>query len=185
MYFRLLFLIDKELANCSFEARRLVSSFMKEDELSKVVGRDCYDSFTIGGNWTGTLKTQQLDPSILKAFAREVRETHNWEVLRCVCTITNEILDKKEKALAIFLKYFPDFTGEPPFFRDEFASLGYDDDALLITNERQYYKLLNNYEGEWLSHDYESVAMFNLSRSNINPENVIDKKWVIIVTCHH
>ena len=83
------------------------------------------------------------------------------------------------------MKYFPNFTGEPPFFRDEFAALGYDDDAIFINNERQYYRLLNEFEGSWfVKNRFSKIDMFNLSQIIVSPENIIGKHWVVVLTCH-
>lgn len=155
--------------------------------IKEVVDADFYDSFSIGGIWTGTLTTNILDQSKLKAFKTAVMEKYGWPVENAVVRLTNDhlISEKQKKTLEIFLKYFPDFTGEPPFFRDEYAALGYEDDALFLTTEHQYYRLLNRYEGEWFCRgDRGTIEMINLSQHVINPENIIGKHWVVVLTCH-
>lgn len=58
-------------------------------------------------------------------------------------------------------------------------------DAIFISDERQYYRLLNNYEGKWFASDeYRMVEMFTLSQRIVKPENIIGKHWVVVLTCH-
>ena len=187
MLYKMLFLMSDNMAKNSLVARKTASSIMNIGGIKKVIDLDFYDSFYIGGLWTGTLTTTILDQKKLKAFEQEVTEKYAWPVERVFSgfSINNSIIDKQQKTFEVFLKYFPDFTGEPPFFRDEYATYGYDDDAIFINNERQYYRLLNEFEGDWfVKNGYSEVSMFNLSHRIVSPENIIGKHWVVVLTCH-
>tara|TARA_R110000868_G_scaffold65823_8_gene196516 strand:+ start:2677 stop:3228 length:552 start_codon:yes stop_codon:yes gene_type:complete len=182
----MLCLVPHETAKTSLDARKTAVTIMATGEIKDIVDSDFYDSFCVGGAWTGTLTTRLLDQEKLQTFDNEVKEKYQWPVERSVGGLNNDSRTEKQKmALDVFLKYFPNFEGEPPFFRSDNANMGYDDDALFISNERQYYKLLGDYEGKWFSSsEYQMIDMFNLSKSIVTPENVINKHWVVVLTCH-
>ncbi|MCH9763253.1 MAG: hypothetical protein K0U24_03355 [Gammaproteobacteria bacterium] len=182
----MLFLVPSEMAKTSLEAREKAAKIMATGGIKDIVDSDFYDSFYVGGAWTGTLTTQLLDQEKLQTFDDEVKKIYQWPVERSVVYLKDSSrIEKQKMTLEVFLKYFPNFEGEPPFFRNESVNMGYDDDALFISNERQYYKLLSNYEGRWFfSSEYQMINMFNLSRSIVTPENIIDKHWVVVLTCH-
>jgi hypothetical protein len=186
MLYRMLFLVSSEMAKTSLEARKVADTIMTLGGIKDIVDSDFYDSFSIGGAWTGTLTTQLLDQEKLNAFNDEVIKIYGWPVERSISRLNNDCgLEKQKNAFEVFLKYFPTFTGQPPFFRHEHEKMGYDDDAIFISDERQYYRLLNNYEGTWfVSDEYRMVEMFNLSQCIVKPETIIGKHWVVVLTCH-
>jgi len=186
MLYRMLFLVSSGMAKTSLEARKIANTIMAIGGIKDIVDSDFYDSFSIGGAWTGTLTTQLLDQEKLNAFSDEVAKIYGWPVERSISKLNNHCdLEKQTNAFEIFLKYFPTFTGQPPFFRYEYEGMGYEDDAIFISDERQYYRLLNNYEGKWFANDeYRMVEMFNLSQGIVKPENIIGKHWVVVLTCH-
>ncbi|MFI0348302.1 MAG: hypothetical protein ACH346_05990 [Chthoniobacterales bacterium] len=121
----------------------------------------------------------------LKAFADEVEKTHEWAVLTTIMDVDSTTEEKRKKALEIFLKYFPDFQGEPPFFRYEFSELGCPDDALFIDDQHKYDIFLHEYEGESIvASRINGIDLFSLSGAEVSPENMIGSHWVVVMSCH-
>jgi len=186
MHYRMLVLLDKKSALTSFDARCKVINDI-DQRIIDVAGFCAYDSLTIGGCWTGNLTTWLLDHHKLQLSADEVKSTYGWNVPTSKGGLSNEIaLQRKTEASAIFYKYFPNFKGEVPFFRDEFQDLGYEDDACLVENERMYYRWLNDCDGYiWYGNEYDGVRAVNMDGTIITPESVIGKKWLVTTDCHY
>jgi hypothetical protein len=84
---------------------------------------------------------------------------------------------RREQMKALFDREFPDFTGEMPYWRNQYAQYGYDDDAMLVTPEL-YEKLLHMYEGDFESEDYA-----DLECDDVSPD-MVGKKWLVVVDYH-
>lgn len=181
-------LFSKDLAENSFAARQWLFKNLSPKKLHRKVGFRCLDSGCIGGRWSGILTTDALDQERLIQFLKEVEQKHHFKVLRAdVDTFLKKPIAVRQKEIAtkIFLNYFPDFKGEVPFYRDEFQNLGYEDDAIIPTTERMYYKYLANYEGKvWEGSPVNGLSCIDLDDEVISPDHVIGKKWLVILDCH-
>ena len=132
------------------------------------------DWFVIGGRWSGYLtKELELNKDDLKEFYNECEEKKLFWTSR---ENTEEM--QRAKVHEVFRKYFPDFTGEIPVYRDAYKELGSEDDAMIITPEI-YDKCLKTYEGqEWddefcyLDHEFLT-------------EEVIGNCWVVLIDYHN
>ena len=192
MNYAMVMLVPSTFANTSHEARETALFYMDTGIIDKKLTKrysdnetNWYDSCRVGGLWSGYFSMQFLRKDKLKAFANEVEQTHGWPVLRTVMNVDSTTEEKCKKALEIFLKYFPDFQGEPPFFRYEFSKFGCPDDALFIDDQHKYDILLHEYEGESIvANSIDGVKLFSLSGVEVYPENIIGSHWAVIIACH-
>src|SRR3990167_529505 len=136
MNYAMLFLVPSTLANTSYEIREIALNAMETGVITDILNKrnpnnstiNWYDSYRIGGSWSGYLSKVFLATKKLKAFADEVEQTYGWPVKSTVIDMDSTAHEKRQKALKIFFKYFPDFQGDPPFFRDEYLFYGSQDD---------------------------------------------------------
>jgi len=100
------------------EARKKVFDFM-----SSQVGKVC-DWFVIGGRWSGIFTAEKLDRTKLRKVNEEFERKYGWYVDK-----NNSEEDRFKQYCEIFYKYFPDFKGTPPAWRNVYLFIGYPDDV--------------------------------------------------------
>lgn len=61
MYFRMNVLFDKKYADSSIVAREFVLDEIQKETVDTIVGFNSFDSFCIGGRWTGILTSSVLN----------------------------------------------------------------------------------------------------------------------------
>jgi hypothetical protein len=179
--------MNKDKAHKSEEARRLVFKLFA-DNTRKIkfpdgewiwdvsIGDIGADWFVIGGRGSGLMTRIRLDQQQLEEFEKEFGEKYGFW-LGGEEHITDE--QRQVQSMELFGKYFPNFQGEHPFWRNPYKRLGYDDDAT-ICDEIIYEKVLM-----WLMEGGKK-HFFDLEGSNdLSPEDAIGKKWVVLVDYHN
>lgn len=185
MHYRLFVLTQKEHAKDSEEVRRYVYNELSSDPSfcgeGGRFGSPLCDWFVIGGRWSGELTKAGLDQEKLKAFEKEFGELYGWWT-GGKGTVTEEI--RAKQAVEVFKKYFPDFQGGHPYWRNSYAHLGYKDDAMIVSKEI-WGKVLKAYESvDYRVEDEDSdLAVVDLECDPIS-ERVIGKKWLVVVDYH-
>ena len=188
--YAMFFLVPSKLGNTSYEVRQIALNAMKTGVIPDILEKrypdsHWYDAYRIGGYWSGCFAREFLNEEKLKAFYDEVEQTYGWPVKGSVIGIDSTTHEKRQKTLKIFLKYFPDFQGDLPYFRNEITIEGSPDDALFIDDQHKYDILFHEYEGESLVADpIRGIGLFNLSGLKVCPENIIGSHWAVIVACH-
>ncbi len=185
MHYRLYVLTNKENAKTSKEARDYVYNELSND--SSFVGDggrwNCpiSDWFVIGGRWSGALVQLLLDQNILKKFWKEFEKqqlgwTNNTDK-------KTEIQQKKGQKL--FMKYFPKFKGEIPIWRDAgYLHKGNEDDAQIVTKELWEVLKKEYKDGIPSEPNPEDDKLCDLESNEVVKENVISKKWLVVVDYH-
>ncbi|SRR6266404_7433199 len=128
-------MFKKDEADTSEEARRhvnhtlLAEGFANQDSR---LGAGLADWFVIGGRWSGALTRALLDKATLETVEKAFEEQHSWWVGGQE-HVTEE--HRREQMKEIFYHEFPDVQGEMPFWRDQYREHGYEDDAIILTQE--------------------------------------------------
>lgn len=184
MHYRFFVLFDKSKATTSLEAREWV-----KDTLENAPGflqadgeynfsPSFADWFVIGGRWSGELTEAHLDQEKLKAFHQEFDN----KKLGWINNSDKKEASQKSKTKKLFKKYFPEFTGEIPIYRDTYISLGNPDDAMIV-DKKIYENILKQYEGEYKPPG-EDEGIVNLDGDEILPETTVGLKWIVVVDYH-
>lgn len=109
-------------ADSKKEARAAARDFIEQYQ------NHVYDWYVIGGRWSGYLTRRKLDQETYEKFSKEFQEKKlGW---------TNaENLECKQRKLSheLFMKYFPDFKGEIPVYRDVYNQDGSSDDVMPLS----------------------------------------------------
>jgi hypothetical protein len=168
---------NKDDAEASEEARSNVADYLNENGF---IGEGRWSSgiadwFVIGGRWSGKLTRMLLEKEKLERVEQEFEEKHGWWTGGKE-HVTDE--QRREQMKEMFDSEFPDFDGEFPYWRNQYELMGYDDDAMILTQEL-YDALLKEYEGE---DDGEHHA--DLDYDTISPD-MIEKKWIVVVDYHN
>jgi len=87
------------------------------------------DWFVIGGRWSGDLTRLHLSQRKLRACDKEFEKKYGWWIGG-----EDRVTDDQRKAqyAEVFRKHFPDFDGLIPAWRDQYAEMGCDDDAMIV-----------------------------------------------------
>ena len=189
MHYRMFALLPKDEVETSQEARENVQSELEND--TSFVGEGgrfnspVADWFVIGGRWSGALTQAILDKEKLKKFFKEFQEKKLGWINR-----DNPEEKQREKSHKLFRKYFPDFKGEIPLYRDSYNHIGYDDDAVLVDKEiyKTHLKRLEKTydwgkakEGEW---HVELICLYDDYPAKLTAKNIIGKYWIVVVDYH-
>jgi hypothetical protein len=165
MHYRFLVTFNKEDSATSEEARQHVFDTLQDEGFCSDGrwSRAMADWFVIGGQWSGVLTRALLDKVTLGHVQKEFEEKYGCWVGGQE-RVTEE--QRREQMKAKFYREFPDFQGEMPFWRDQYREQGYEDDAMILTQEL-YNTLLKPYEG--LEDSEEHV---DLGDEPVSPEMV-------------
>ena len=192
MHYRLFVLTNKENGKTSSEVRDYVRSKLDNDASfcgeGGRFGSPIGDWFMIGGRWSGALTLLKLDQDKLNAFWQEFEDKKlGW---------TNNS-DKKEedqmvKSALLFKKYFPDFVGEIPVWRGskvQYCHTGEPDDAQIVTEEL-WNALEKDYQEKHKSNiptepEAEEDGICDLEAEEVTKENVVGKKWIVVIDYHN
>jgi len=177
MHTRMLATFAAEHAATSAEAREYASSYLSDNGFVAEEGRWSHgmsDWFVIGGRWSGHLSRALLDQKKLRKVDATFERRHGWWIGGKDGVTEAQRL---EQYAAIFREAFPDFTGTIPAWRDQYRSLGYDDDAMLVT-PALYDGCLKEFEGQ-----YETEGFCDLEFDAVAPA-FVGKKWVVVVDYH-
>jgi hypothetical protein len=176
MHYRFLVTFNKDEAETSLDARSYVMDYLQENGFAGEGrwGGGYADWFVIGGRWSGVLTLCLLNQEKVNKVQKEFEETHGWW-LGGTEHVTED--QRREQMRAIFYREFPDFTGDMPYWRNQYEAYGYEDDAMVLTQEL-YDALLKAYEGQ-----DESENHADLEYEPVSPA-MVGKKWVVVVDYH-
>jgi hypothetical protein len=88
-----------------------------------------YDFYVVGGRWSGLFTAWGLDKKLYKKVCEQFKKEYGWW--------TNCSVSKKTRAKQfeeIFRKYFPDFQGNIPEWRDQYEDNPCNDDIYELSN---------------------------------------------------
>lgn len=186
MHYRLFVLTDQKNARTSKEARDYVYNELSND--NSFVGdggrfsSPIADWFVIGGRWSGALTQLLLNQKKLKAFWKEFEK----QQLGWTNNTDKKTEHQQKKSQELFIQYFPNFKGEIPIWRDAgYIHEGYEDDAQLI-NKELWEALKKDYKKGIPSEPTpEDDRLCDLEGDEVIEENVIGKKWLVVVDYHN
>jgi len=176
MHVRYFVTFNKEEAETSLEARSYAMDYLQENNF---VGQGRWggglaDWFVIGGRWSGVLTLALLNQDKVTKVQQEFENMHGWWVGGKE-HVTEE--QRREQMKTIFYREFPDFTGEMPYWRNQYEAYGYEDDAMILT-PGLYDALLKPYEGQ-----VESEHHADIEYEPVSP-GMVGKKWLVVVDYH-
>jgi hypothetical protein len=192
MHHRLFVLTNKENAKTSEEARNYVYDQLMED--NSFVGdggrfsSPIADWFVVGGRWSGALTQLLLDQDKLKEYWKEFEK----QKLGWTNNTDKKTEDQQKKSQELFTQYFPNFKGEIPIWRDAgYIHKGYEDDAQIVTKKlwdvlnKDYEK--NNEHVGFIPEEPtpEDDGICDLECDEVTKENVVGKKWLVVVDYHN
>lgn len=183
MHCRLLVLIDRESAKTSKEARQEVFQRLHDDGFAGEGTRfssPIADWFVIGGRWSGVLTRCRLDQAKVKQFEEGFGKKHGWWI-GGEKRITEET--RRTQAKKLFAKYFPNFKGIFPYWRDTYKDIGYEDDAMIVTQEI-WDKVIKDCDRDVNPEYHDGSAVIDLDNYEDVKESIIGKKWVVVVDFH-
>jgi len=128
MHNLLLVTIRKEIARNSKEARAYTYKWLADNKLACQDSAFCSgmaDWFVIGGRWSGWLTLLHLEQERLDRFLDEFDKKYGWYI---GAGFSEQ--DRSQQSIRLFNKYFPEFRGKHPFWRN-LSALGADDDAMI------------------------------------------------------
>ena len=182
MHFRFLVTCSRDEAQNSAEARAHIFDFLHEEGFcgqGRWGGGVC-DWFVIGGRWSGELSRHSWAREFTSQIA-QMEKQHGVQVWGAFYGDPEKECVQKELATRIQQLWDAeapvDYKGIP-YQRDTYQENGYEDDAMLLTQEL-YDALLKQYEGQ---EDSEYHA--DLEYEAVSPE-MIGKKWLVVVDYHN
>lgn len=84
-----------------------------------------WDWYVIGGRWSGYITQSNLDQATYEQFLKEFRENALGFISK-----DNPECKQRKRAHELFMKYFPNFEGDIPIYRDPYLHDGYLDDVV-------------------------------------------------------
>lgn len=175
MHTQLLVTCNRDHAETSEGARAYVADVLERDQ--SFVGEGGYfassvaDWFVIGGRWSGTLSAvrhgadfraeamRRIPPRFPIGYADDEREAH--------ATALQALWEELGG------------SDRNPLCRDQYADLGYGDDAQIV-DEMLYDALLAPYEGS----DCDGETFLDLDWQPVSREAFVGRKWLVIVDYH-
>jgi hypothetical protein len=108
---------------------------VKADSREEAIGRardfleeyqnQVWDWYVIGGRWSGYITQSNLDQATYEQFSKEFRENALGFISK-----DNPECKQRKRAHELFMKYFPNFEGDIPIYRDPYLHDGYLDDVV-------------------------------------------------------
>jgi len=185
MHSRLFVTVNKEGKETSEQVRRRVYHALIDD-CSFVgeggrFGAPVADWFVIGGRFSGDLQKARLDPTTLTAAEGEFEARYGWWI-GGEQHVTE--LQRHDQYRQVFSTYFPDYRGDLPAWRDQYAHYGAPDDAQLV-DQQLYDALLDPFVGHTAdqSDDDDQWLFIDLDHDEVSPA-FIGKKWLVVVDYH-
>lgn len=183
MHYRFFVTFNKDAAATSEEARGYVNEYLTEEGFCAPQGRwstALADWFVIGGRWSGELSRYSWGRTLYERMekAEKAAGVHVWGA-----SYADKKLQRKQKAMEklftmAWKKDAPKEYHHIPINRGSYLELGYEDDAMILTQEL-YDALLKEHEG---SEDSEHHA--DLDYDLVSPK-MVGKKWLVVVDYHN
>jgi hypothetical protein len=182
MHYRFLVTFKSDAAKNSTQARRYAAQTL--DEQGFVCANDRWGSgmadwFVIGGRWSGELSRHSWAKRITEQMDA-LEKSHGVQVWGAF--YGDEEKQRVQRELAerfqgLWNAAAPRAFRGIPIQRDTYKSVGYEDDAMLLTKEL-YNALLKEYAGR-----NESEYHADLEYDAVSPE-MVGRKWLVIVDYH-
>jgi hypothetical protein len=181
MHFRFLVTCEQGAAETSAEAREYVLDTLHEESFCSDGrwGGGLCDWFVIGGRWSGDLSRYTWARTITEEMIARERE-HGVQVWGAYYPDSEKTRTQQELAMQfqqLWDSQAPEAYRGIPYCRDTYQRNGYEDDAMLLTQEL-YDSLLKQYEGK-----EESEHHADLEYDAVSPA-MIGKKWLVVVDYH-
>jgi hypothetical protein len=181
MHYRFLVTCEQGAAETSDEARKYVQDTLHEEGFCSEGrwGGGLADWFVIGGRWSGELSRY----SWAKAITAEMNALEREQGVQVWGTFYGSAeKERTQQELAarfqqLWDQHAPEAYRGIPYCRDTYQRDGYEDDAMLLTQEL-YDALLKEYEGT-----EESEHHADLDYDAISPE-MVGKKWLVVADYH-
>jgi hypothetical protein len=182
MHYRFLVTFKNEAAKNSTQARRYVTQSLYEQGFvyaNDRWGSSMADWFVIGGRWSGEL-SRHTWAKLLTEQMDALEKQHDVQVWGAF--YGDEEKQRVQRELAERFQGLWDaaapraFRGIP-IQRDTYKDDGYEDDAMLLTQEL-YNALLVEYAGQ-----KESEYHADLEYEDVSPE-MVGRKWLVVVDYH-
>ncbi len=183
MHYRFLVTFNKEDAGFSEEARKRVVSYLIDEGFCAPQGRwstSIADWFVIGGRWSGDLSCHSWAAPLYAQMekAEKAAGVQVWGA-----SYADKKMKKKQNALeklctAAWKEKAPKEYRHIPINRDMYLELGYEDDAMLLTQEL-YDALLKEYQGQTDSEHHADI-----DGETVSPA-MVGRKWLVVVDYHN
>ena len=183
MHYRMLATFKSSAAKNSKQARRYVAQTLHEQGFVCAYdhwGSSMADWYVIGGRWSGEL-SRHTWAKLLTEQMDALEQQHDVQVWGSF--YGDEDKQRVQRELATRFQQMWDaaapraFRGIP-IQRDTYKTYGYEDDAMLLTQEL-YDTLLHEYAGQRVS-EYHA----DLDGEDVSPE-MVGGKWLVVVDYHN
>ena len=171
MHYRSFITFNKEIAENSQQAREYVTNYLEDEGFCSdgFFSNGVADWFVIGGRWSGELQGIEIIDDVRKLLKIKKDDY-----------ISSKDLENEDNKIKIN-KIWKDKggKGENPYYRDNYNSIGYEDDAMIVTKEiydkalKEFEKIETDGEHFW-DLDYEEVS-----------KEFIGNKWIVVVDYHN
>jgi len=178
--------LEKEGIKTSKEAREYANTMLTNEGFCNqggYFGGGKADWFVIGGRWSGELTKLLLDQDKLKKVNEELGDNHWW--------LGGEEKMTEEKRLKqyekVFRKYFPDFKGVLPAWRNGYNQLGEEDDAMLVDEKLlKAFKKSGCKETEIFDREFGGERTIgSLDRYKNEYKYSLLGKWLVVIDYHN
>lgn len=182
MHYRFLVTFNKETAEDSEQARRYVEDTLLAEGFVGSDGRwggGIADWFCLGGRWSGELSRHSWAKDITAQIAalEKAHDLQVWGVFYGDKDKQKQQQELRKRAQEIWDKAAPVQYKGIAYNRDTYKGDGYEDDAMLVTQEL-YDSLLKSYEGKHTSEEHA-----DLEYDEVSPD-FVGKKWLSVVDYH-
>jgi hypothetical protein len=183
--------LSKDGIESSEEARKAVyTSLIDDQSFCGDGGRfssPVADWFVIGGRWSGELSRATWAKKVTRDIEQLEKEAgvEVWGVSYTDSKTQKQQAELKKIVERLYQKHLPkEFKGKDlAYDRDTYIELGYEDDAMLVT-ETLYNALLKEYEGkDECIGQWNTVSFSDLDYEVVNPD-FIGRKWLVAVDYH-
>jgi len=168
----LIVLVDKSYSSDPHEVIVYVYNDL-HNMLHKQYGNNYHSKYYIGGQWSGFLSTLYLNINKLNKFQKKGGELDLWDWY------------KKDKLEELFMKFFPDYNGLFPYFRNESGLCGLYGcvDDIMIVDDIIYDKVIFKGIVELIKNESsKNPTIFLMSNNNnLSKQNSINKQWAVVV----
>jgi hypothetical protein len=179
MHYRFLVTCNKDEAETSEAARRHVFDTLMAEGFATQEGRWACgpaDGFVIGGRWSGELSRHSWAKAL---YAHMAAVEHREGIQVWGAFYGDPEKTRVQKALEQLLteawrNAAPEVYRDIPIDRDTYLEAGYEDDAMILTQEL-YDALLKPYEGKEMSDAHADLDFDPASPA------MVGKKWLVVV----
>lgn len=138
-------------------------------------GSTVCDWFEIGGRWSGILAIAQIGETYRAAVTARFPEMANKWLPHSLVLNHGDELDA--------LWRLHGGIDQSPFTRNDGSTIGFTDDALLLT-EDLYATLLAQYQGNAMVSDAGHFEYVDLDQEQLQPD-FVGRKWVVVIDYHN